>query len=363
VDYHYVTFAVPGDLNTPTGGYRYDRRIIEELRTLGWRVDVLDIGDSFPFPSAAERANAVEMLHEVPAGCPIVVDGLAFGALPEAGSLHARTPLVALVHQPLALAPALSPVQVEAFHDSECAALAAADGVVVTSGTTSRILIDDYGVPPDNVNVVPPGNDPVTQAHGSRDGLVRLVSVGSVVPGKGYDVLIAALAMIADLPWQLTIAGDLTRDDATAAQLHADIKAHGLTSKVIVLGAQPPEVITELYLASDIFVLASRFESYGMALAEAMAHGLPVVSTTAGAIPSTVPANAGLLVPPDDAAAFAGATRRLIADNAERHRLATNACAAGAQLPSWKDCARRFSDALEKSVRRPPWPRVRREYA
>src|SRR3954454_6557508 len=190
----HLAFAVPGDLATPTGGYRYDRRIIEELRRLGWHVDVLDIGDCFPFPSASERAGAVEMLHDVPVGCPVVVDGLAFGTLPEAGSLQMRTPLVALVHQPLALASALSPAQVEAFHDSECAALAAASGVVATSGTTSRILIDDYGVPPENVSIVPPGNDPVPQARGSRDGVVRLVCVGSVVPGKGYDVLIAALA-------------------------------------------------------------------------------------------------------------------------------------------------------------------------
>jgi glycosyltransferase involved in cell wall biosynthesis len=222
--------------------------------------------------------------------------------------------------------------------------------VVATSETTNRILVQDYGVPPENVSVVPPGNDPVTQACGSRDGLVRLVSVGSVVPGKGYDVLIAALAAMADLPWQLTIAGDMTRDAVAAAQLHADIEAHGLSDRVIALGAQEPDAIMRLYRESDIFVLASRFESYGMALAEAMAHGLPVVSTTAGAIPNTVPANAGLLVPPDDPAAFANATRRLVGNAAERRRLAANACAAASQLPSWTDCARRFADALEKSA-------------
>jgi glycosyltransferase involved in cell wall biosynthesis len=173
-----------------------------------------------------------------------------------------------------------------------------------------------------------------------------------VVPGKGYDVLIAALATIADLPWRLSIAGDLTRDAAAAARLHADIEANGLTGRVIVLGAQEPDAVMQLYLASDIFVLASRFESYGMALAEAMAHGLPVVSTTAGAIPNTVPAGAGLLVPPNDPDAFANATRRLVRDAAERRRLAANACAAAAQLPSWADCAQRFAEALETSARK-----------
>ena len=105
--------------------------------------------------------------------------------------------------------------------------------------------------------------------------------------------------------------------------------------------------IIELYLASDVFVLASRFEGYGMALAEAIAHGLPVVSTRAGAIPDTVPAGTGLLVPPDDVAALAQALRRLISDRAERRRLAMNARAAAAQLPTWQDSARLFAGAIE----------------
>ena len=83
-----VAFAVPGDLAMPTGGYVFDRRIIQELRQLSWQVDVVDIGGDFPFPSMAQRAHALAMLSGVPAGCPVVLDGLAFGALPEAGMLR-----------------------------------------------------------------------------------------------------------------------------------------------------------------------------------------------------------------------------------------------------------------------------------
>jgi glycosyltransferase involved in cell wall biosynthesis len=182
---------------------------------------------------------------------------------------------------------------------------------------------------------------------GSNDGLVRLLSVGSVVPVKGYDLLIAALATLPDMSWRLTIAGDRTRNPAAAAQLDADIAANGLGDRVSVLGAVPPKRIIELYLASDVFVLASRFESYGMALTEAMAHGLPLVSTIAGAIPDTVPVGAGLLVPPDDVAALAQALRRLIGNSAERRRLAANALAAAAQLPTWQDSARLFAGAIQ----------------
>ena len=155
------------------------------------------------------------------------------------------------------------------------------------------------------------------------------------------------LAAIVDMPWRLTIAGDRTRNPAAAARLDTDIAAHGLGDRVAVFGAVPPERILELYFASDVFVLASRFEGYGMALAEAIAHGLPVVSTMVGAIPDTVPGGTGLLVSPDDAAELAQALRRLIGDPAERQRLAANARAAAAQLPTWRDSARLFAGAIK----------------
>ena len=342
-----VAFAVPGDLATPTGGYHYDRRIIQELRRLGWQVDVLNLGHGFPFPSVAERAIALAMLSAVPDGTPIVLDGLAFGALPEAGALRSRTPLIALVHQPLALDSGLDPAQAERFLASERIALAAAARVVVTSESTGRIVTADYGVQAWRVSVVRPGSDRAPLAHGSTDSIVRLLSVGSIVPVKGYDVLIEALATVADLPWRLTIAGDRTRNPAAAAKLDTDISDHGLGDRVFVLGALSPERIGVLYLASDVFVLASRFEGYGMALAEAVAHGLPVVSTKAGAIPDTIPAGTGLLVPPNDVPSLAQALRHLISCRVERRRLAANARGAAAQLPTWQESAGLFAGAIE----------------
>jgi glycosyltransferase involved in cell wall biosynthesis len=168
-----------------------------------------------------------------------------------------------------------------------------------------------------------------------------------VVPVKGYDLLIEALATIAGMPWQLTIAGDRTRDQNAAARLDADIEAYGLADRIAVLGAVSPEVINELYLAADIFVLSSRFEGYGMALAEAIAHGLPVVSTNVGAIPDTVPVGAGLLVGPNDAPALALALRHLIGNPCERQRLAVNARAAAPQFPTWEESGRLFARAIE----------------
>lgn len=342
-------FAVPGDLATPTGGYAYDRRMIAELADLGWQIDLLDLGEGFPWPDEPTRAAASAKLREVPAGRVIVVDGLALGVLPEAASqLADRNPLLALVHHPLALEAGLSPAQADALRESERAALASVQGVVVTSAATARRVAADYGVAEQRIMVARPGSDPAPPAHRSQDGVVRLLAVGAIVPRKGFDVLMAALATLTDLPWHLSIAGDRSRDSDAAARLDADIAAHALQDRVTVLGAVPSQHLAKLYTESDMFVLASHFEGYGMAYAEAIAHGLPVIGSTGGAIPDTVPPQAGLLVPPGDIAALAGALRRVIGDAALRQTLASGARAAALQLPSWRQSAEVFARALER---------------
>ena len=338
-------FAVPGDLSTPTGGYAYDRRMIAELGNLGWQIDVVDLGQGFPFPADATRKMAHERLLAIPAGRIVAVDGLALGVLPE--SARAIDRLLALVHHPLAVESGISKTQAEGLHASEQAALSAARHVVVTSAATAQQLSSHYAVPAERITVVRPGSDPVRRAPRRPDKTVRLLSVGAVVPRKGYDVLIAALATLADLPWTLTIAGDCTRNPQAVAQLKADIERHKLAGRVDILGAVSAERLGELYEQADVFALASRFEGYGMAYAEAVAHGVPVIGTNAGAIPGTVPPEAGLLVAPDDAPAFAAALRRLVGDAGERQRFADAAREGASRLPTWADSAKLFARALE----------------
>lgn len=341
-------FAVPGDLATPTGGYAYDRRMIAELSRLGWQIEIVNLGDGFPWPDKDTHGEAEARLMMTPEGSTIVADGLALGILPEAARrLRPNHVLVALVHHPLALETGLTATQAESLHTSERAALGAAKHVIVTSETTAQQLVAGYAVPGEKITVVRPGNDAAAFAKGSRDGIVRLLSVGALIPRKGFDALIAALATLTGLPWQLTIAGDRTRDPQSAARLDADIARYALGGRIAVLGAVSSERLAELYAEADIFALASRLEGYGMAYAEAIAHGLPVVGTSAGAIPKTVPEGAGILVPPDDPAALAEALRRIIEDPDERQRLGASARAAAARLPTWQASAQIFAQAVE----------------
>jgi glycosyltransferase involved in cell wall biosynthesis len=346
-----LAFAVPGDLAAPTGGYAYDRRIIAELKNLDWDIDVIDLGDGYPHPDATTRAAAQKLLTKAPQGYPIVIDGLAFGVLPDAAaSLNARNPLIALVHHPLALESGLPLADAEAFRASERAALQFARRVIVTSPSTAQILAADFGVPADRITVARPGSDPVTPAVGSSDGVVRLLAVGSIVPRKGYDVLIAGLATLAELPWRLKIAGDKDRDRATAKEIESDIARFKLSNRIALLGAVASDRLAELYRASDLFVLASRFEGYGMAYTEAMTYGLPIIGTNAGAIPDTLPGNAAILVEPDDVPALTSALRRLVSEKSERQRFSIAARAAAARLPTWRESATLFAGAIEAAT-------------
>ena len=346
-----LVFAIPGDLLTATGGYIYDRHIIEGLRASGWQVQVLELGDGFPYPDSGTQQKACERLLTLEPGVPVVIDGLAFGVLPEvAAQLRQRHPLIALVHHPLAFETGLSAEQSAHFKGTEKRALAHATGVVVTSPATLHDVVEHFAVPRSAITSILPGTDRVPPvSRPSAQGPLRLLAVGSVVKRKGFDVLLPALAQLSELSWHLTIAGDLTRDAEAVAQLHADLERFDLLTRVRVLGAIDSAQLQMLYSQADVFVLASRFEGYGMAYAEALAHGLPVIGTTAGAIPDTVPKTAGLLVEPGHVDSLQNALRQIMQDQALRQSLSQGALLAAAQQPSWADCARLFEGVVERT--------------
>jgi glycosyltransferase involved in cell wall biosynthesis len=345
-----LCFVIPGDLATLTGGYGYDRRLIAELRRAGWKVAHLPLGPSFPFPNAVDLEAAGESFAALAEESLVLVDGLAFGALPEIAETEAeRLRLVALVHHPLAEETGLRVATSDALFHSERRALAMTRGIIATSSTTARRLIERYGVTAERLAVARPGSDPASPPPAGARGqghIVNLLSVGTLTPRKGHDLLIEALARLADLPWTCRIIGSPDRAPATAADLRGRIARHGLQSRIILAGERAD--LLSAYDTADVFVLASRHEGYGMVFAEAMQHGLPVIATTAGAIPEAVPPGAGILVPPDDVAALAAALAQLIGDPALRARYASGARTAALALPSWADTARQVAEALRR---------------
>ncbi|MGK6310421.1 glycosyltransferase family 4 protein [Variovorax sp. DT-64] len=340
------SFLVPGDLGTRTGGYVYDRRIIEGLRARHWAVEVLSLGEGYPAPEAAALARAAVAVEALPDGTLAVVDGLAFGVLPDLVRQHVqRLDWVALVHHPLALERGLDTARQQALFDSERRALAHARGVIVTSRSTARTLAD-FDVEASRIVVVEPGTEPAPLATGSGGDALSLLCVATVTPRKGHALLVEALAGLKDRQWVLHCAGSLAMDPACAAALAQAIDAHGLRERVLLHGEQDEAGLRALYARADAFVLPSFHEGYGMALAEALAHGLPVISTRAGAIPDTVPDGAGMLVTPGDAVELRAALQRLMDDAAWRAQLGAGARAARGRLPNWVQSSARFASAL-----------------
>jgi glycosyltransferase involved in cell wall biosynthesis len=342
-----VSFAIPGDLATPTGGYAYDRRVMEVLPDFGIDIAHLALPGGFPAPSVVEVEETALRLAGVPADRILLIDGLALGALPESCLCGVAAPIVAMHHHPLGLETGLDAETSRRMLECERAALTYARAVIVTSQTTADTLAELRFAPAAPVTVALPGTDAAPRATGGS-GPPEILSVGSVVPRKGHDLLIEALAGLTQLEWHCTITGSLDRDDAYARGLMRRIAETRLGDRILLTGALNENELRALYSRADIFAMPSRYEGYGMAFAGALASGLPVVAARAGAVPGTVPEDASILVPPNDAMAVREALYALLTDRELRQRLSDAAWIHAQTLPRWTDTARIIAAVLRE---------------
>lgn len=349
-----LTLAYPGDLNTLTGGYLYDKRILAELNALGWATHTLSLDDRFPNIDESTARNTALQLAYVDSAHALVVDGLALGALGQhAQTIKDRRPFVALVHHPLALEAGIDPLTARMLHQSEQVALSQAQHVIVTSQITRQTLIDQFTVRPEHISVIEPGVDRPnrsnpfnTRSLNRAETAIKLLSVGALVPRKGFDVLINALAELVELDWQLTIVGDDQRSPSCTQAIKALLKQYKLEARVHLVGSQTATQLAKYYEEADLFVLASRYEGYGMAYTEALAWGLPVIGTDGGAAVQTLATPAACLVPVEDTTMLAQTLRTLISDSSTRQSMREAAFEHAQQLPTWGDAGKQFSLAL-----------------
>lgn len=360
-----LTFIVPGALRQLTGGYLFDSHVVDGLRRGGRVVSVVELDGSFPTADRVACEAAAAALAVQPDTRVVVIDGLAMPAFDGCLEAHARRlRIVGFVHHPLSLETGLTAVQASHFAAIETRSWRQLRGVICPSGATAR-AIADAGISTQRIAVVAPGTakpcaapargrapEQTAAVQGpdqpNAPCAVELLCVGAVTARKGQLQLVEALAGMAGAPWRLTCVGSLKRDSSTADALRAAIRSHGLDARVRLAGEIAARDLAAEYARADVFVLPSFHEGYGMACAEALAHGLPIVATHAGAIPDTVPAAAALFVGPGDVAALRAALGRIVQDTALRTRLASAAGAAGAALPDWPVAVDAWAAALDR---------------
>lgn len=318
---------------------------------MGHRVVVHELAGEYPSADPAAAAAVSAALSQIPPGTPTVVDGLVLSGLPTlfAAESH-HLPTIALIHHPLGEETGLSQTQVDTLLQREQAALATVEAVIATSAFTADRL-GELGLYRGPVHIAPPGVRPASVApiRGTSDRL-QLLCVASITPRKGQDVLVDALHQLSDCDWQCQLVGEPNLDASFARRVNEQIARYGLTARISLRGALPAEALEEAYQTADLFILPSHYEGYGMVITEAIAHGLPIVTTTGGALATTLPADAGLAVPPGEASALASALRRVITEPDRRAQLAHGARIARETLADWQPAVNTISAVIQETT-------------
>jgi glycosyltransferase involved in cell wall biosynthesis len=329
------------DPERPSGGNTYDRRLCEELLAAGWPVRTHAVGGFWTHPETASFDALRDVLDQIPADGVVLVDGLIASTAPEVLVPRARRlRMVVLVHMPLGHRP-----EDDRTREREGAVLSAAATVLTTSAWARYRLIELYGLPGDRVQFAEPGVDAAELATGTESG-ESLLCVASVSFEKGHDVLLAALESISDLSWHCVCVGRLDRDPAFAESLSHD-------SRISFPGPLTGSELDRAYAAADVLLLASRGETYGMVVTEALARGLPVIAAEVGGVTEALCGGAdggrpGLLVAPEDPQALGSALRCWLCDAGLRARLRRAARSRRQSLRPWSTTAAEVWAVLAK---------------
>lgn len=344
----HASLIVPAPFDTVSGGYVYDRRIVAGLRDAGHTVQVVELAGSYPLADTEARNAASAAWAVLPDDTRPIIDGLALPAFADMSEALVARNAAVLIHHPTALETGLSDVDRAALLAIEKRLFPVLARVIVTSATTGESLAKDFGVASERIRVVVPGTDGVPRSVGSGGPTCRIISIGTLVPRKGHDVLLRAVARLFDLNWQLIIIGSPDRDPVHARTLVALAEELGIADRVQFAGEVVDAALEELWHTADLFALATNLEGYGMVVAEALKHGLPVAVCSGGAAGALVTPEAGVSCPPGDYINLSKALRRLIFGGKLRRVMADAAWQVGQTLPDWRMQANEFAQALAR---------------
>lgn len=341
-----VFFVVPDSIDDPlrvSGGNIYDRHVRDGLRAAGWQVRMI------PVPEITESGD---VLLAVPDEAVVIVDGLVAVRESSAMTAHAsRLRMIVLAHMVASLLPdhtdhTAKTAEPAGVIDRERAAMRSAQRVITTSEWTRSELVKRALANPCDAVVALPGARLAPMSTPSASG-GRLVCVGVVARHKGQDLLVEALTHLTSIEgWTATVVGSLTTEPAFVGELAEVVARASLTDRVSFTGPLTGAELEAAYAAADLVVVPSRSESYGMVVAEALAHGIPVLATDVGGIREAlsgwgdVPTDARArpwapLIPAEDTNALETALREWWSNADVRAELAARAREARNQTRPW----------------------------
>ena len=349
--------ALYGDLDEQSGGFRYDRRLVEELRAAGDTVDVIDLPWR-SYPRGLLDNLSLSLQDGLDAGYDVLLqDELAHPSLIRANR-WLSCPVVSLVHHLRAdeggrLAPVYGAV--------ERRYLATVDAAICNSEATRAAVLDASPLTAERTLVAPPAGDqfdPAIEdteiAERARERPLQVVFLGNIEPRKGLDTLVAGLSQV-DEAWELTVVGRAT-DSGYKRQVEKRVTTATCEDRVTFTGRLSDQKLASVLRTGHVLAVPSRHEGFGIAYLEGMSFGLPAIATTAGGADAVVTdGETGLLVDPDDPAAVTDAVSTLATD---REQLARMGCAARRRYvshPNWTETTEQVRSFLADVVgaRRP----------
>lgn len=337
-------FLIPGDINTLTGGYIYNKRMVNGLLNKGHQVEVHSLMNDFPFPSPESKKKCAETLFAIPKGDFIIIDSIVFGAIPDLLKKIKRFhPIIALIHLPLSMGTGYSADQRSRLLILENEAFEYADLIIVTSAFTRNLLIE-MGINPSRLVTIIPGAEALLHKQKYCPIPRKFITVSNYTPNKGYLLLINALSELKHLKWTLDCYGNPEFDPEYFKELSDLITHNNLTEKIFLHTAVSGKELSEAYVNSDLLIHPSEFETYGMVLTEALSHGIPVVASLCGAISQTLQSSMGVFFEVNDQISLQNTIKIVLQDETRYQKLCNEAASYKPQL--WEKSISEF----EKSI-------------